>query len=1387
MEPVTLCILTFPQRYENGRIVFNIVIIPRNLNPLAPLKDGQPAFADAQLSFKAMVINSLDGLPLTTNVNFELETELETRIESTRNVWEALKAQLEEFDGRRIDEDETKQPDQKARASIEKYKDRAIRKYLPESYRSSFNFVKPRTRYALTNDEYQCAVKNKDKQIGDRATDRDTLSWGKVIAYCLRNPLLAQKAGLVYKASIPFPGNEKLFENGGWLYTDLSADSDFAGIGKLLFAARIPSLKGKNKRTLFAPVQFPVRDVAENNTGYDEVMREAIFYDDGFAKVVHANQPLNQDLLQEKDKSNPPLKDIGIRLGWDDEQISIWFNRQMSQKEEQTGNPVEAPLGVFGYRVDVKTEEGDRWRSQNSVIAERGTALAQGQIPIVAAGQVLEPGVEIHPASHGNSQEEGFWLPMYSSSWAGKPITIADKDAEDIHMLRPDKMVKPRPDLPDNTINTIAKQTYHPYVPDPDHIFPLVYGNDYLFRIRMMDISGGGPLVGDEPLNGGERPVAKAHFKRYVAAGNLNLVNAKEVYDALPKGTIALPLKDTSILENIVDAEAPVLRIKRPLLGYPAVVYTGKYTDAVTQLKSILSDLPASPDKTAIDIGLADPDVDYFKVSVEVKSLEMDNVLSENGREPYILWYEKEYELPWAIDKYDQEFPLSIVYRDFKELEFGNSLGDQGAAADLVLPTSRRLRLTFTPIIKKADNDYADEGILEGKKIRLTSFKPAKNERELLSATEMGLKAIYLQPEHPADQNKVLAQKSFIALNIGKSTTPPELSRMADALNLSAHNLTIEGEKGKRTQFGCSKLMRHSLAPDSSSVSFSSLGELYNQWVIAVDYTLNRDWAWDGLQPESVSVFRKWKFELDADYPKCDELDERYPECDELVGTIRLSDTANINALYDADRKSTRLVFLDAFDPKKVNNVFPTETQLRYRFVPNFRKEFSAALKDTDPELGKGDLKVEVHLPVTIIPHQVPKLVSAGIALSPYVADMDKYASTEIRQRFLWLEMAEPPADPNDTYFVRVLANAPDPLLCSMNEELVSYEPADPPLGVNEEKIRVISPGMDNDYAGMGAMQQMIAEDGTDGITRYYMVPLPPGLHADSDELFGFFSYEIRLGHKRELWSTAQARYGRPLKVNGVQHPAPSLSCNAFRRKYAIWLGGRGSLLENRERPFIVLGNERERERERGAGRGKAGQRLIRKVVNNELVITAPFATAVLNGKNVSARPPQTSLWYMLYTQVMQADGVTYRNLLIDSGLIPYVPLKPDKVEGISVRRKEEGTLFGTAVLKLKDVEAKLIALGLPGNSSLSVLCVEMFPLDNTWHIENERKEIRYNRAITHEEVYQLDGYKEESIHAAAASGRGKISNPLIEGLGGYRIYRTSPLVPVADVCCDDC
>ena len=75
-------------------------------------------------------------------------------------------------------------------------------------------------------------------------------------------------------------------------------------------------------------------------------------------------------------------------------------------------------------------------------------------------------------------------------------------------------------------------------------------------------------------------------------------------------------------------------------------------------------------------------------------------------------------------------------------------------------------------------------------------------------------------------------------------------------------------------------------------------------------------------------------------------------------------------------------------------------------------------------------------MPVTIVPSQVPKIASAGIALSPYVRN-EKYSSTEPSSRFLWIEFEEPIKDPNDLFFARVLAYAPDQLISNNDPELL--------------------------------------------------------------------------------------------------------------------------------------------------------------------------------------------------------------------------------------------------------------------------------------------------------------------------------------------------------------
>ncbi|MCC2591139.1 hypothetical protein [Chryseobacterium sp. MFBS3-17] len=1290
MEPL-YSILTFPQEYTAGQLYFNIMVLPRNINLLKEISPDIPAFADISFQMETKIISEADGLPIFSAANVTQTPEILSAASDKRAVLTEIIQQVQQNDGLQVTEDKILNKDQGAAQQIQQFaaKNVSIKKYLPESYRSSFNFTSPRTRFAITDDEYECIIKNKNKKNTDPLTDRNYISWGKLMAFILRNPLLAEKAGLILKARAAV--EESDMEKGSWIFHNFAAETSYENIHTAIYAARLPALK--EDRKLFAPVLFPVRENPLNNMTYDAVMQESILYNDGFAKIVHANQPVNQDLLQEKDASNPPVMDIGLRLGWDDEQLIIWGNRQLRQKDELTEQQIDAPLGVFGYKTDIRKSGDTRWFSQNQIIANQNMMIA-GET-MVPAGTPFELPTEVHPTSHGNTLEEGFWLPMYFASWNGKCMVIPDKDSEEIYHLTRSRIPVQKAG-PGNAINIRPKTTFHPYRQDENHQMKLLYGTDYQFRIRLTDLSGGGPGFEDNPLNGGQRPIADVHFRRNVKAGKLLIDNITRFHNLQ---NISL-VRDPGRLENIL-GNSEVLKIKRPLLTYPAVAYTGKYSNAADLLKQKIDNLPQpenSESRTQHTVGLPDPDVKSFKVLVEVKSLEMDNVRSQNGRESYFPWKEKIFAIPFdaATENYDLAAEIHIIYQDIAIL----TPSDDDGEADLILPTSRECRLTFTPLVEGADThaDYAAPFVREGMSLQLTSFKAASDERNLLSPISGGLRAFYLQPEYQPELSAIAKHKLDI-VKVSVASTSVELQRLSDALNLTVHNLTLAGQKGQRVQFGVSHEIRHSLAPDSGSVTLSSTKELFNRWLVAIDFSLLRDWSWNALQEDSFTIFRT------INLPG---------EKEQEAGSISIKDVAAIPMLQNPDRQQSRILFLDSIDPDKYMQNHPRELSATYRIEVHFKSDFESTVRDQYETM-------QIDLPVTNIPHQIPKMVSAGVAMSPYQYDEEHYRFSEERQKYIWFEFDEPPKDPDDTYYARVLAYAPDPYLCRVDAELLTKISEDLPWRLNPEKIREIIPGMTNDFAGMGIMQELIPESKSK--TRTYLLPLPEGLHADSDELTGFFTYEIRIGHKKEIWSTAQGRYGRPLRVNGVQHPTPELVCNAYRTET--------------EAP----------------------------AKKKHILITATHANAVLNGENITAFPPNTSLWYLLYTQVMQADGLSFRNVLIDSGPMFFKPKKSINQNIV----KRDGDRIGIAELSIKDIGDKLQEMGLPRNNNLSVVAVEMFPLTNSWQMDIRQRK--------NPDAELLEEYIKNR----------NIVNPLTDLLGQYRIYRSSKLVPVSEVCCEDC
>ena len=238
----------------------------------------------------------------------------------------------------------------------------------------------------------------------------------------------------------------------------------------------------------------------------------------------------------------------------------------------------------------------------------------------------------------------------------------------------------------------------------------------------------------------------------------------------------------------------------------------------------------------------------------------------------------------------------------------------------------------------------------------------------------------------------------------------------------------------------------------------------------------------------------------------------------------------------------------------------------------------------------------------------------------------------------------------------------------------------------------MITPDQPSDLAGYNAMQPLIESREAPG---YYLLPLPRDLTPDAAELFGFFVYELRVGHDKTRWSTAQARYGAPLRVAGVQHPAPPLRSMVSRT------------------PDFVS-------------------------------VVSPYARAVLDGRNLRARIPRSQMHALLYAQVMQADGQSWRNVLIGRSHGAPLPVDPHALE-------DPRLIPALAEFQQDSILATLRALGLPLDSPLSIISVEMLP-------ENPD----------------------------AVPGVGPlpfVAEPLGAGLGHVRILRTSVLTPVPAIC----
>lgn len=1317
-----LSLLTFPQRYDGARLHVRILVVPRldtgwSGDPLRPLIVDVPAvgnttdpFADADLQFEARVLKGLDRFP--SNVAPDVIAPLPDAsgaVATSRPLFESLVAPLP---GRfKL----SAGAPQLAGLPEDRF---AISKYLPRSYRTSFVFTGPRAPGAVTDDSYHCAIKGSTKPNPAFVSSPDTVSWGQVYAYCLRQSRLAMRLGLVREAS--FAVDDDLFADGGWIYVELAAGSAYAAQAQAEFtflsryAARIPPLTGGAARQLFAAVQFPVLfddplvpGPAPTLGTYDEVFIEAGDYDDGFAKIVHGAQPVSQNLLAEDPDGVAPVNDIGIRLGWDDEQILTWQNRQVVPdptvpKVAGKAQRLDAPMGVFGYRIDARASNGDPWRSLVRVRPRAPLMLDGVQIDApedTASGMELP--VEVHPMQLDGNQATGrYWLPAFLAQWSGASLVLPDEDAAALYHTE--------------EAGTSLGKRFTPLGLDE---IPLRYGNSYQFRVRLMDPTGGGPGESDAPIYEAPAPVATVPFRRHVMPEPIRITDLATFPPPAPAGAVDPDAPDAPRFDG------NALRIARPRLGYPSVVFTGKYADPIARLQAAsdrsLDPNPASRDRVAF--GVPDPDVQRLRFDVEVRALRMDNKLSKSQTEAWALLYSTTRDFDADVD---QERVVPLMFRQANVLRFGDvtDLGDFGltgaqidAMDELPLPRSRDIRITVRGEAD-ADAGYWAKGANVGKPMRVAVRRESTGESGLIAGDSAArrIRALWLRPDPVPPITPALGPLLFQRMS--GEETPSIVQRLAQQIDLAHNGLTLVGNSGERVIFACSRRIRHTLAPDASSLTLGAKEDLTNHWIVALTLRLDRDWTWEGLRHVGFHIFR----DGNAD-----------PGGRRQVGEWEIVQTASLQALQDPKRTYTRLVFLDAVEPQWVPPIpgqppdvqFPDLVHLRYSVEPRLKAA---------PVPADVPLTMSLNLPVTTPPAQVPRIVAAGLALSEYRRN-DAYSATEPRRRYLWLEFEQPPADPNDAYFIRLLGYAPDILLSDHRGETL-VPPEESPLAIDPELVRVITPGQSDDSAGLNAMMPLLPGSSP----RHFLVPLPPGLTADSPEMFGFFTYELRIGHAG-IWSTAQGRFGRALRSTGVQHPAPTLFCTATRDE-------------------------------------------------NVLLVEAAHAQAVFNGKNVTVNPPRTQIWALLYAQARQADDKDWRNVLLEDRLLRVRPrgrqseLFSSKYLPLAAGfENRDAPVLGITGWENAEIVQMLRALGLPGDSNLSVLCVEMMPTMSALTGRQDGAGLAANDPAAQSHA-ERSGAGATSAAAVNAQVR-----PLSQGLGHFRILRTSPLTEVPEVCCTDC
>ena len=433
MDEAGLSLLTFPQRWDGKRLRASVLALPRG-DPLhAPLWGQGAAFAGMPLNLQLELQSGGDVFSPGRRGN-QLMSFTPTPAARSRELFGALHDRF------------LPTPPPAAAHTLAQFRKarRArlaalgpVRKVLSESYLAAIDGAARRDRPPAMS-RAECAQRLKNSAVDSPSASHDHISWGEVLSHALRVSALSRELGLVVDFDTDFTGWDvaSLLSHGGWLNVSLaSALGDAQPPGRTLsFAARIPPLDAR-ARPLFAPVLF---NASASSAASRSWRAEADTYSDGFARVVHASR----------------LRPAGMAIGWDDEQVLGWVQRQLDAACSPD-DPL-AVCGVAGYRLDV--------REQGSADTEwRSLCRASGSLSLGAWRSDFDGEFRIDVAAlmAGTAEAPFVYLPRHFAIWRGGSLVMP---GEPLPAWRP--------------------------------------GARHEFRVRLVDLSGGGPEPDDESPDG---------------------------------------------------------------------------------------------------------------------------------------------------------------------------------------------------------------------------------------------------------------------------------------------------------------------------------------------------------------------------------------------------------------------------------------------------------------------------------------------------------------------------------------------------------------------------------------------------------------------------------------------------------------------------------------------------------------------------------------------------------------------------------------------------------------------------------------------------------------------------------------------------------------------